>query len=150
MSKVRAVPEGYGTVTPFLNVKGAHEAIEFYKKAFGLEERSRMLMPNGMVAHAELQLGSSRIMMSEAMMNAPTQASLHLYVDDCDALWARATAAGCKIEMPIADMFWGDRYGMLSDPYGNRWAIATHKEDMSLAEMQKRGEKAMAEMGKKP
>jgi len=146
MAKAKAVPEGYGTVTPFLNVKGASEAIAFYKKAFGIEEVSKMLMPNGMIAHSELQLGTSKIMLAEAMMNPPTQASLHVYVEDCDALWARATAAGCKIEMPIADMFWGDRYGVLIDPYGNRWAIATHKEDMSDEEMQRRGEEAMKNM----
>ena len=105
-----------------------------------------MKMPNGMVAHAELQLGSSKIMMSEAMMNNPTQASLHLYVEDCDALWARAIAAGCKVEMPISDQFWGDRYGVVSDPYGNRWAIATHKEDMSVEEMTKRSIEAMKNM----
>lgn len=146
MTKAKAVPEGFGTVTPFLNVKGAGDAIEFYKKAFGVEERSRLKMPDGTVAHAELQLGSSKIMMAEASRDAPTKASLHLYVEDCDALWARATAAGCKIEMPISDMFWGDRYGVLSDPYGNRWAIATHKEDMSSEEMQKRGIEAMKTM----
>jgi len=148
MSKVRAVPEGFGTITPFLNVKGAGEAIEFYKKAFGAEERSRMLGPNNMVVHAELQLGSSKIMMAEAMRDAPTQSSMHVYVEDCDALWARATAAGCKVAVPIDDMFWGDRYGVLTDPYGNRWAIATHKEDMSPAEMQKRGTEFMAKMAK--
>ena len=148
MTKAKAVPEGFGTVTPFLNVKGASEAIEFYKKAFGAEERHRMLMPDKTVAHAELQLGSSKIMMAEASRDAPTKASLHIYVEDCDALWARATAAGCKIEMPITDMFWGDRYGVLSDPYGNRWAIATHKEDMSVEEMTKRGVEAMKNMPK--
>ena len=79
-------------------------------------------------------------------MNAPTRSSLHIYVEDCDALWNRALAAGCKIEMPIADMFCGDRYGIVSDPYGNRWAIATHKEDMSSEEMQKRGIEAMKNM----
>ena len=146
MTKAKAVPEGFGTVTPFLNIKNAGAAIEFFKKAFGVEERSRMSMPDKTIAHAELQLGSSKIMITEASMNAPTQSSMHLYVEDCDALWARATAAGCKIEMPISDMFWGDRYGVLSDPYGNRWAIATHKEDMSSEEMQKRGVEAMKNM----
>ena len=150
MTKVHAVPPGYGTITPFLNVKGAAEAMELYKKAFGAEERARMLGPNGMIMHGELKIGSSIVMIADAMMNPPTQASLHLYVEDCDALWARATAAGCKVEMPIADMFWGDRYGVLSDKFGNRWAIATHKEDISPQEMQKRGEAAMAAMAKKP
>jgi uncharacterized glyoxalase superfamily protein PhnB len=149
MSKVKAVPQGYQTVTPFLNVKGASEAIEFYKKAFGAEERSRMPGPSGAIMHAELQLGTSVIMMSDAMTNPPTQTSLHIYVDDCDALWSRATAAGCKIEMPITDMFWGDRYGVVSDKWGNRWAIASHKVDVSPADMKKGMEAAMAQMGKK-
>ena len=96
------------------------------------------MTPNGMIMHAELQLGTSRIMVAEAMMNPPTQSSLHLYVEDCDALWARATAAGCKIEMPIATMFWGDRYGVVSDKFGNRWAIASHKEDVAPDEMKRR------------
>lgn len=148
MAKVNPVPAGYNTVTPFLNVKGAVEAIEFYKRAFGAEERARMMGPNNMVMHAEIRIGDSIIMISDAMMNVPTQASLHLYVDDCDALWARATGAGCKVEMLIADMFWGDRYGVVSDKWGNRWAIASHKEDVAPEEMKKRGEAAMAEMMK--
>lgn len=146
MSKVKAVPQGYGTVTAFLNVKGASEALEFYKQAFGAEERNRALGPNGLIMHAEMQLGTSIVMIADAMMNPPTQASLHIYVEDCDALWARATAAGCKIEMPIADQFWGDRYGVLADKFGNRWGIASHKEDVAPDEMKKRMDKAMAEM----
>ena len=88
-------------------------------------------------------------MIGDAMMNPPTQASLHIYVEDCDALWARATAAGCKVEMPLADQFWGDRYGVLSDKFGNRWGIASRKEELSIEEMQKRGDVAMAAMMKK-
>ena len=148
MTKVHAVPPGYGTITPFLNVKGAAEAMELYKKAFGAEERARMLGPNGMIMHGELKIGSSIVMIADAMMNPPTQASLHLYVEDCDALWARATAAGCKVEMPIADMFWGDRYGVLSDKWGNRWAIATHKEDVLPEEMGVRAAEAMKNLPK--
>jgi uncharacterized glyoxalase superfamily protein PhnB len=148
MTKVQAVPTGYGTVTPFLNVKGAAEAIEFYKRAFGAEERSRMPGPNNMLMHAEIKIGNSLIMLADAMMNAPTQASLHIYVDDADAMWTRAVNAGCKVEMPIADMFWGDRYGVLSDRFGNRWSIATHKEDVPPDQMKSRMEAAMKNMPK--
>ena len=150
MTKVNAVPAGYGTVTPFLNVKGAAEAVAFYEQAFGAEVRAMMKGPNGMIMHGEMKIGTSIVMIGDAMMNPPTQASLHIYVEDCDALWARATAAGCKVEMPLADQFWGDRYGVLSDKFGNRWGIASHKEDMSMEEMQKRGDAFMASMPKKP
>ena len=149
MTKVNPVPARYGTVTPFLNVKGAAEAIAFYEKAFGAEALSSMKAPNGMIVHGEMKIGTSIVMIADAMMNPPTQASLHLFVEDCDAVWARATAAGCKIEMPIADQFWGDRYGVLSDKFGNRWGIATHKEDVSEEEMQKRATAAIAAMAKK-
>jgi uncharacterized glyoxalase superfamily protein PhnB len=149
MAKVNAVPPGYHTVTPFLNLKGAAEAIEFYKKAFGAEERARMPGPNNMVMHAEIKIGDSIVMMSDAMQMPPTQSSTHLYVDDCDAFWQRATAAGCKVEMPLADMFWGDRYGVVSDRWGNRWSIATHKEDVSPSDMQQRMSDAMKQMAKK-
>jgi PhnB protein len=145
----KAVPQGYATVTPFLNIKGCAEAMEFYKKAFGFEEINRATMPNGDVMHAEMQLGNSRIMFAEPMMGAPTQSGMHLYVDDCDALWARATKAGCKIELPIADQFWGDRYGVVSDQWGNRWSIASHKEDVQPDEMKRRMQVELAKMSKK-
>jgi PhnB protein len=138
MSTVKAIPEGFGTVTPFLNIKGAADAIEFYKTAFGAEERSRSPGPDGKIMHAELQLGTSKIMISDAMQQPPTTTSLHLYVEDCDALWARATKAGAKIEMPIADQFWGDRYGVVSDNWGNRWAISSHREDPTPEQMKER------------
>jgi PhnB protein len=148
MAEVKAIPEGYRTVTPFLNVEGASDAIAFYKKAFAAEEKVRMPTPDGKIMHAELDLGDSKLMVSDAMMNAPTKSSIHLYVKDADAAWARATAAGAKVEMPIADMFWGDRYGVLSDKWGNRWAIAQHKEDVPPAEMGKRAAEAMKNMPK--
>jgi PhnB protein len=147
MAQVKAVPEGYSTVTPFLNVKGAAEAIEFYKKAFGAEEQGgRAPGPNGTIMHAEIKIGNSFIMLSDAAMNPPTQSTLHLYVDDADALWKRATEAGAEIATPIADQFWGDRYGAVSDKWGNRWGIATHKEDVPPAEMAKRMAEVMKQM----
>lgn len=146
MTSVKAIPEGYSTVTPFLNVTGAAEAIEFYKQAFGAAERFRMPGPNNKILHAEIAIGGSIVMLSDAMMSPPTQSSCHLYVEDVDALWARATKAGAEVVMPLADMFWGDRYGVLSDKWGNRWSIATHKLDLSQEEMRKRGEEAMKQM----
>jgi uncharacterized glyoxalase superfamily protein PhnB len=143
MAKVKAIPEGYATVTPFMRIKGAAQAIDFYKKAFGAEERGRMAGPDGAIMHAEVKIGNSIIMLSEAMMGPPTQSGCHLYVEDVDAAWKRATDAGAKVEMPLADQFWGDRYGILTDPFGNRWSMATHKEDFSPEEMRKRAEEAM-------
>ena len=150
MAQVKAVPEGYHTVTPFLNVEGANEALAFYKKAFGAEERVRMPTPDGKIMHSEIKIGDSIVMVSDAMMNPVTKSSIHLYVPDADVVWNRATDAGAKVEMPIADMFWGDRYGVLSDKWGNRWAVATHKEDVSSEEMKKRSEEAMKNMPMPP
>ncbi len=148
MAEVKAIPEGYRTVTPFLNVDGASDAIAFYKKAFGAEEKVRMPTPDGKIMHAELDIGDSKLMISDAMMNPATTSAIHLYVKDADAAWARATAAGATVVMPIGDMFWGDRYGVLGDKWGNRWAIATHKEDVPPAEMGKRAAEAMKNMPK--
>jgi PhnB protein len=149
---VQAIPKGFTTVTPHLKIKGAAQAIEFYKKAFGAQELGRMAMPDGRVAHAELKIGNSMIMLNDeipewgAFGPGPKGAGLglHLYVEDCDALMAQATAAGAKVTMPLADMFWGDRYGKLVDPYGHEWAIATHKEDLTPEEMERRGREAMS------
>jgi len=146
MANVRAIPEGYTTITPFLNVNGASDAIEFYKKAFSAEERVRMPTPDGKIMHAELKIGNAMLMVSDAMRNPPTASSIHLYVTDADQWWKRATDAGAKVEMPISDMFWGDRYGVLSDKWGNRWAISQHKEDVSPEEMRKRAAEAMKNM----
>jgi PhnB protein len=144
--KLQAVPAGYGTVTPFLNIVGANDAIDFFKKAFGAVERFRMPGPDGKLMHAEIAIGTSVVMVSDAMRRPATQAALHLYVKDCDALFEQALAAGATVTMPLMDMFWGDRYGQLSDPFGNLWSIATHKEDVSPEEMQKR----MAELPPPP
>jgi len=146
MAKVKPIPDGYGTVTPFLNVNGAAEAIEFYKKAFGAEERARMPGPNNKLMHAEIKIGNSIVMLSDAMMSPATQSNIHLYVEDVDAAWKRAVDAGAQVVMPIADQFWGDRYGVLSDKWNNRWSLASHKEDVAPADMQKRMAEAMKQM----
>jgi PhnB protein len=152
MSAVKPIPDGYHTVTPHLVVRDAAKAIEFYTKAFGAEERFRMPGPNGVVMHAELQLGDSVLMLGEEapQMGASSPqtiggspVSLLIYVKDVDASFARADKAGCTVQMPLTDMFWGDRYGKLLDPFGHHWALATHKEDVSPEDMAKR----MAAMG---
>ena len=117
-------------MTPFLSVNGAGDAIDFYKKAFGAEERGRMPGPGGRSCTAKSRLRLV-VMVADAIMGPPTAASIHLYVDDVDAAWTRAIAAGAGVVMPLADQFWGDRYGVLSDKWGNRWSMATHKEDLS-------------------
>jgi uncharacterized glyoxalase superfamily protein PhnB len=145
MANVKKIPDGYQTVTPSLNLKGAAEAIQFYQDAFGAEEqRGRAPGPNGSIMHAELKLGNSMVMLADALMGPPTQASFHLYVEDADALFQRATRAGAEVVLAMHDAFWGDRYGVVSDRWGNRWGIATHQEDVSPEEMRKR----MAEMAK--
>ena len=145
MSQVKAIPDGYHSVTPFLNIKGAAEAIDFYKQAFGAEERGgRAPGPGGTIMHAELKIGDSVIMLSDAVMNPPTQSCLHLYVSDANAAWKRALEAGATVVMPLNDMLWGDRYGAVADRWGNRWTIGQHIEDVSPAEMERR----MAELMK--
>ena len=123
MSKVKPVPDGYRTVTPYLSLKDADKAIDFYRRAFGAEERFRMPTPDGKVAHAEIVIGESILMVSEAMQEPVTSASLYLYVTDADALFKRAVSAGARADMPPADMFWGDRFAIVIDPFGHRWMI---------------------------
>jgi PhnB protein len=142
MSKVKPVPDGYRTVTTYLSLKDADKAIDFYRRAFGAEERFRMPTPDGKVAHAEIVIGDSILMVSEAMQEPVTSASLYLYVTDADALFKRAVSAGARADMPPADMFWGDRFGRVSDSFGVRWAIATHKEDLSQDEINRRASEA--------
>ena len=143
-----AVPEGYHTVTPVLTLDNAAQAIEWYKDALGATERSRAVGPDGKIMHAELQIGDSRIMVNDAMMGSKgpkaiggSPASLWVYVDDCDALFNRAVAAGAQV-LPgmgqLQDQFWGDRSGSIVDPQGYNWTIATHKEDVTPEEMQQR------------
>jgi PhnB protein len=125
-------------VTPFLNVKGAEDAIAFYKQAFGAEERVRMPNPDGSIMHAELVIGDSIIMLSETSRQPETRSSIHLSVADCDALFQRAVSAGGLERMAPQDMFWGERYGQVEDPFGNLWAIATHVEDVPADELSRR------------
>jgi uncharacterized glyoxalase superfamily protein PhnB len=145
----RPIPEGYRAITPHLCVKGAAQAIEFYKKAFGAEEIYRMPGPDGRIMHAEIRIADSIVMMAEEMpemggtLKSPgtlrgTSANLHIYTADCDAAFDRAVKAGATVTMPLMDMFWGDRYGMVTDPYGHVWSIATHREDVSPKEMEDR------------
>ena len=154
MSKVKPIPDGYHTATPYLVVDGAAKAIEFYKKAFGAEELFTMPGPGGKVMHAEFTIGNSPIMISDefpemgargpkALGGSP--ASILLYVEDVDKTFQQAVAAGATVVMPVADMFWGDRYCKLQDPFGHQWQIATHKEDVAPEEMAKRAGAAMAQ-----
>jgi PhnB protein len=153
--KVKPIPPGYHTVTPYLVVSDAAKAIEFYKQAFGATERGRMAGPQGKIAHAELQIGDSFVMLSDEMMGnkspqtlGGSPVSLFLYVENVDSSFKRAVDAGAKADMPPADMFWGDRFGKLSDPFGHSWSLATHIEEVSPQEMEKRGKAATAEMQK--
>ncbi len=145
--KVKAIPKGYHTATPYLIIKGAAEAIEFYKKAFGAKEMVRMPGPGGSVMHAEIMIGDSPIMLADENPDMGTRGpkalggtpvSMCLYVKDVDSLAAQAVAAGAIVERPVTDQFYGDRSGTFGDPFGHVWTIATHKEDVSPAEMHKR------------
>jgi PhnB protein len=154
----KAIPEGYHSVTPYLAVKDAAQAIEFYKRAFGAEEVDRMAGPGGRgIMHAEIKIGDSRVMLSDEFPGAGctspqslggTTCQLFIYVPDVDAAYQRAVSAGATSSMPVSDMFWGDRYGKLTDPYGHQWSLATHKEDVSPQDMKKRAEAFFAEMAK--
>ena len=146
--KVAPIPPGYHTVTPHIVCRGAAKAIDFYKKAFGAKERLRMGGPDGQISHAELIIGNSLVMLGDEApefgATAPqtiggTASSLFIYSENVDKAYARAVAAGATSEQPPTDMFWGDRYAKLSDPFGHKWQIATHIEDVSEREMARRG-----------
>ena len=142
MANVKPVPDEYHTVTPLLCLEEADRAIEFYKKAFGAEEVFRMPTPDGKVAHAEIKVGDSTLMLTEAMQEAPTSSSMYMYVADADAVYERAVSAGATPVMAVADMFWGDRFGRLTDPFGVRWGIATRREDLTPQEINQRAAEA--------
>jgi len=153
------VREGYQTVTPALTVRNGAEAIEFYKKAFGAEEIMRVPGPDGKsIMHAEIRVGTSRIMLGDEAPSmgclAPVTlggpgGSLYVYVPDVDAAFKQAVAAGAKALMPVTDMFYGDRFGQVEDPSGHRWGLATHVEDLAPAEMARRQREFFASMAKK-
>ena len=154
---VKKIPEGYHSVTPYLIISGASEAIEYYKKAFGATEIMRMPGPDGKIGHAELKIGDSPIMLADEFpemgYKSPTTlggspVSLMIYVEDVDKTFAAAIAAGGKEQRPVKDQFYGDRMGTLEDPYGHIWHVATHTEDVSPEEMERRaGEHAAAATG---
>ena len=137
---VKPIPEGMHTLTPHLICAGAAEAIDFYRRAFGAVETSRMPGPDGKLIHAAVRIGDSALMLVDEMpqwgalgpkARGGTSVTIHLYVQDVDASFAQAVAAGATVTMPLADMFWGDRYGQVEDPFGHRWSLATHKQDLS-------------------
>jgi PhnB protein len=147
VSKVRPIPEGYHSVTPYLCCRDAAAAIEFYKKAFGATEVMRMGAPDGKVGHAEIRIGDSRVMLADEFPEmgflspqsvGGSPVMLHLYVEDVDATVPKAVAAGAKITRAVEDQFYGDRGGQLDDPFGHKWYVSTRKEDLSSEEVQKR------------
>jgi PhnB protein len=151
-NRTNPIPDGVHTVTPHLIVKGASEAIDFYKKAFGAHEIMRMPWPDGkLVMHAQIKIGDSMLFLVDEFpdMNCTgpersgrSPVMIHLYVDDVDKTFNAALAAGAEVRMPVADMFWGDRYGSLVDPFGHEWSVATHIEDLSPEEIGKRAKVA--------
>jgi len=154
--RVQPIPTGYHSITPYLSIKGAAEALEFYKKAFGAKEIMRMPGPDGLVGHAEIRIGNSRVMLADEFpamdflspkARGGTTVTIHVYMNDVDKAVARAAAAGAKVTRPVADQFYGDRTGSLEDPFGHVWHIATHKEDVSTAELKRRAAKLARESG---
>jgi PhnB protein len=155
--KPKAVPEGSHTLTAHLSVREASKAIDFYQKAFGAELRFVHKMPDGKVMHASLKIGDSTLMLADEFPGGtPSPAALggspvvlNILVDDVDALWNQAVAAGCKVTFPLANQFWGDRYGHVVDPFGHTWALLSHVEDVPREEMERRANAIFAEMAKK-
>ena len=152
----KAIPDGYHSVTPYLIIKGADRAIDFYKKVFGAAQRMRMDGPNGTVGHAEIEIDGSAIMLADEFPDmgyrspqsiGGTAVSLHLYVKDVDDCFNRAVAAGAKALRSVQDQFYGDRSGTVEDPFGHVWTISTHKEDLSPEELQNRLEAFMKRQG---
>lgn len=147
-AKVSPIPEGYGTVTASLIVNGAAATIDFCKAAFGAKVRSSLAGPNGLIMHAVLKIGDTLIHVGEAMQTFTSRSSLMLYVKNADKTMEAAVAAGAEIVMPLENTFWGDRYGVVKDPQGNQWEIATHIENVSSAELRKRSQAIMVEIAR--
>jgi PhnB protein len=148
----KAIPDGYQTATPYLIIKGAAAAIDFYKRAFGATEMMRMVDPTGRIGHAEIRIGDSVIMLADEHPNmgyrsprslGGSSVSILLYLESVDAVFKRAVEAGAKAQRPVADQFYGDRSGTLEDPFGHVWTVATHVEDVPPEEMRRRAEEAM-------
>jgi uncharacterized glyoxalase superfamily protein PhnB len=144
--QVQPIPAGFHTLTPHLIVRNATEALEFYKNALGAEILHVAKMPDGKIMHAALRIGDSMLMLNDEMpaygalsplAHNGTGVTIHIYTEDADALFNRAVSAGAQVRMPLMDQFWGDRYGIVTDPYGHQWSIATHVKDVSPEEMQK-------------
>lgn len=153
-SQGKGKPQGYHTITPQLTVKDAEKAIEFYKKAFGAKELERFSGPGGKLVHVELEIGDSRLFLSDEFPDwgcfspqtvGKVTGSLYVYVDDVDAVFNKAVQAGATVKMPLSNMFWGDRLGKLADPFGHEWGLASHVEDVSPEETKKRGEAFFAQ-----
>lgn len=156
----KAVPDGYHTITPMLTLENAAEALDWYKKALGATETGRFVGPDGKVMHAEMRVGDSLIMLHDAMMGAKgaktmggSPASLWVYIEDCDAMFDRAVASGAKPAPgpmgQVQDQFWGDRCGSFTDPQGYSWTVASHKEDLSREEVERRQEEFMRQYRQK-
>jgi PhnB protein len=152
---VKPIPEGYHTLSPYLAVEDANQAIDYYKKAFGAKERVRMEAPGGAIGHAELEIGDSVVMLSDPFPQSSTRppkelggssVSVFMYVEDVDAVVKRAVDSGATVLMEVEDQFWGDRFGTVQDPFGHSWSIATHVEDVAPEEIAERAKAAMAEM----
>ena len=150
---VKPIPQGYHTVTPYLTVQNAARALEFYTRALGAKEVMRMDAPGGKIAHAEIKIGDSMIMLSDEMPQTATRSpqslggasgGVFLYVDNVDSTFEKAVSAGAKAGMRPTDMFWGDRFGTFTDPFGQVWSVATHKEDVAPEEMRRRMQKETA------
>ncbi len=157
--KVKAVPDGIHTITPHLVVRNGEKALEFYRKAFGAEGKGVHKTPDGKVMHAELKLGNSIVFLADEFPGMGSCASpqtlngsavtLNLYRDNIDQLFNQAVAAGATVVMPLANQFWGDRYGQLKDPFGHLWALGQHVEDVAPEEMERRSKEIFAQMAKK-
>ncbi|MHB8602717.1 MAG: VOC family protein [Nitrosotalea sp.] len=153
---VKSIPDGYHSITPTIIVRGAANAIEFYKKAFGAQEIMRFPGPDGKtIMHAEIKIGDSKLMLTDEMPQMKhlspqtvggTSSGIFLYVENADDVFNKAVSAGAKVEMPMMDAFWGDRCGSIEDPFGHKWMISTHKKDLSAEEMAKAGAEAMKSM----